>query len=265
MLAVAWWDILVSERSWRCLTSCRKWRRVSACSFGEATVCRTKAETKRGTCYDPKLQVVLLLRGCRYRDRVMLPWWWYGQRQPTGPQLDLTSVCVCVFVCVWLCYIIRLFSFHFYKQAGKSNHLRIYLISNIIVIIMSLHVQLYKNKKIIPVIFTCSDYTERITKQRCCSVRVSFAYEFEVGRMRVKVTVMKPWNADVMFDTEMSHQVCRPGACITKSSAVHRQLKWFGSCFNHCNLTLTRIRTLLESSRNKTKSRDDEKISEIVW
>lgn len=187
----------------------------------------------------------------------MLPWWCYVPRQPTGPQLDLTSVCVCA--CVWLCYIIRLFSFLFHKQAGKSNHLWIYLISNIVIIIILLHV--YKNKKIIPVIFTCSDYTERITKQRRCSVQMLFAYHFEVGRMRVKMVVMKPWNADVMFHTETSHQVCRPGACITKSSAVHRQLGWFGECFNRCNLTLTRIRMLLESSRNKTESREEDKIS----
>ena len=59
----------------------------------------------------------------------------------------------------------------FYKQAGKSGHLWVCLISsnnnnnnNNNSVIDPLHVQLIKIK-IIPVIFTCPDYTES-QKQR---------------------------------------------------------------------------------------------------
>ena len=69
-----------------------------------ASVCRTTAEMKRGTCYDPELQVVghvgrrVLLQTVHPVGLVAVAMTWFlvANRNTAGPE----SVCVCVCVCV---------------------------------------------------------------------------------------------------------------------------------------------------------------------
>lgn len=96
-----------------------------------------------------------------------------------------------------------------------------------------------KIKKIIPVIFTCSDYTERIRKQRRCWVRVWFAYGFGVGGMRVKVTDGAMRGRRDVSHGNVTHLQSR--SLYHKEFSCPQQLERFGSCSNHCNRT--RIRT----------------------
>lgn len=131
----------------KCQGMNRKWQCVMALTLPASlvSVCRTKAEIKWGTCYDPELQVVGWRQSLLHHETPG----WRGDVMALSQQDHSWTWTVCVCVCVWLCYIIRakfVFSF-FYKQAGKSGHLCVYLISdNNINATEPLHVQLIKIK-----------------------------------------------------------------------------------------------------------------------